>query len=152
MDHFSIFRKISGWNHMGEAYSEPLSPSSANHFPWLLQPRNHHQEIAWQLELSSLLIECLFLGIAGVVSKSAWERCIPVSSPHLTWCGRSRALPRWHFFITREKQLNRSPANVALGCSVLIFRKPAGRHVLEPEEMLLIGCLLFFNNIWHVSK
>lgn len=136
---------------MGEAYSEPLFPSSANHFPWLLQPRNLAPGDSLAVG-AVVIVDCLFLGVAGVVSKSIWERCIPVSSPHLTWCGHSWAPPQWHFFITREKQLNRSPAKVALGCLVLIFQKQAGRHVLEPEEMLLIGCLLFFNNIWHVSK
>lgn len=134
--------------HILDPYSLPLQAI----FHGCSSPGTCHQEIDWQLELLPLLIECLLLGVAGVVSKSAWERCIPGHSPHLTWCGRSRAPPQWHFFITREKQLTRSPAKVALGHLVLIFRKQAGRHVLEPEEMLLIGCLLFFNNIWLVSK
>lgn len=75
----------------GKAYSGPLFPPLQTIFHGCSSPGTCHQEIAWQLELLSLLIECLFLGVAGVVSKSTWERCIPVHSPHLTWCSRSRA-------------------------------------------------------------
>lgn len=63
------------------------------------------------------------------------------------------ALRPWRYFLmARKKQLNRSLAKMDLGCLVLIFPKQVGHRVLEPEEMSLIGCLLFFNNIWHVSK
>lgn len=115
-------------------------------------PGTCHQQVAWQLGLSSLLNMCLFLSFAGMLSKSVWEQWISVYSPHLTWCDCSRDPPQCRFFITREKQLNRTPAKTDLRCLVLIFQKQAGHCVLEPEEMLLIGCLLFFNNIWHVSK